>query len=154
MKKFQFTLARLKDYREQILETEKNSLGMLRRELLELQTELDFLYNLIAEKNNELSNMLKTGTTPVEIAVRKRFIASKQQEVIEMQNSIVKKEAQVEEQLQVVLTATRDVSTLEKLEENQLEEYRAAEQKENELFIEEFISNADFRKIQGSPARE
>jgi hypothetical protein len=43
MKKFQFSLARLKKYREQILETEKNSLSILRRQLTALQERLEAL---------------------------------------------------------------------------------------------------------------
>lgn len=148
MKKFRFTLAKLKEYREQTLETEKNSLGILRRELIELQTELEVIFSVVENKNDDLAEILKAGTNPVEIASRKRFIASKQQEAAQKQTEIAVKEAQVEKQVQTVLEATRDVSTLEKLEEAQREEYAAAEQKENELFIEEFVSNADFRKNQ------
>ena len=38
------------------------------------------------------------------------------------------------------------MKTLEKLEEKQLEEYKAAEGKENELFIEEFVSGGTVRR--------
>ena len=48
--------------------------------------------------------------------------------------------------LAVVVDATKDVKTLEKLEEKQLEEYKAAEGKENELFIEEFVSGGAVRR--------
>ena len=61
-------------------------------------------------------------------------------------HQILMKEREIEAQLQVVIEATQEVSKLEKLEEHQIEEYKAAEQKENELFIEEFVSNADWRK--------
>jgi len=47
----------------------------------------------------------------------------------------------------VVVEATKDVKTLEKLEEKQLEEYKALENKENEQFIEEFVSNASIRSM-------
>lgn len=146
MKKFRFTLEKLKDYREKILENEKNRLGILRRELTELQTELEIILNLINLKNDELALSLREGTLPFEIAVKKRYIASLQQQAIEKRGEISKKEAEVEKQLEVVLEATKDLSMLEKLEETQLEAYRAAEQKENELFIEEFVSNKTFRE--------
>lgn len=61
-------------------------------------------------------------------------------------HQILMKEREIEAQLQTVIEATKEVSKLEKLEEHQIEEYRAAEQKETELFIEEFVSNADWRK--------
>ena len=53
---------------------------------------------------------------------------------------------EIEKQLAVVVDATKDVKTLEKLEEKQLEEYKAAEGKENELFIEEFVSGGAVRR--------
>ena len=51
----------------------------------------------------------------------------------------------IEKQLGIVVEATKDVKTLEKLEEKQLEEYKALETKENEQFIEEFVSGAAIR---------
>jgi flagellar FliJ protein len=59
---------------------------------------------------------------------------------------IIAKDTEVQRQLAIVIAATQEVSTLEKLEEKQLEEYRKAAQHEDELFIEEFVQNADFRK--------
>ena len=61
-------------------------------------------------------------------------------------HQILMKEREIERQLEAVVQATQEVSKLDKLEEHQLEEYRAAEQKETELFIEEFVSNSDWRK--------
>ena len=42
----------------------------------------------------------------------------------------------------------KDVRTLEKLEEKQLEDYKAAANKENEQFIEEFVSGQSIRAAQ------
>ena len=64
-------------------------------------------------------------------------------------HQIMLKEREIERQLEVVVEATKEVSKLEKLEEQQIEEYKAAEQKETEAFIEEFVSNADWRKAHG-----
>jgi flagellar FliJ protein len=84
--------------------------------------------------------------TPADFASRKRFITVKQQEGHELRRAIAAKEAQVENQLAVVIEATKDVSTLEKLEERQLDEYKQAQMKEEELFIEEFVSCERVRK--------
>jgi flagellar export protein FliJ len=45
-----------------------------------------------------------------------------------------------------VIAAHIDVSKFEKLKEKKLAEYRFAEQKENEAFIEEFVQNASARE--------
>lgn len=146
MKKFVFTLQRLKEYREQTLDTEKATLGELRAELAQLEAELEDILEELARLNRELLQMYEDITTATDIAVHKRYINSKQQELHQKRHQILMKNRQIEAQLQVVLDATMEVSKLEKLEEHQIEDYKAAEQKENELFIEEFVSNADWRK--------
>ena len=146
MKKFVFTLERLKQYREQTLETEKGTLAELRGELNRQQSELEGILEELARLNRELLEKYQRGTTPTDISVHKRYISAKQQELHMKRHQILMKEREIEAQLQTVIEATKEVSKLEKLEEHQIEEYRAAEQKENELFIEEFVSNADWRK--------
>ncbi|MCL1831797.1 MAG: flagellar export protein FliJ [Oscillospiraceae bacterium] len=146
MKKFQFSMEKLQNYKEQILESEKNSLGILRKELNTLTRQLDDNIKLINMKSDELEySMLKT-ITPADFAARKRFITFKQQEGHEFRRLIALKQAEVEQQLQVVIEATQEVNTLDKLEERQLEEHRYAEMKEEELFIEEFVSGEQFRR--------
>lgn len=149
MKKFVFTLERLKQYREQVLETEKGSLADLRGQLNRLQAELEDILEELARLNRELVEMYERGTTPLDISVHKRYIAAKQQELHMKRHQIMLKEREIERQLEVVVDATKEVSKLEKLEEQQIEEYKAAEQKETEAFIEEFVSNADWRKAHG-----
>jgi len=149
MKKFQFSLAKLKHYKERMEEAEKNNLGILRRELVVLQQQLEEIFAVIELKNAELSEIYIKGTTPVDISVRKRYISARKQDAVEKQIEIFHKEAEVQRQLEVVLELQKEVASLEKLEENQLEEYRAAELKETEQFIDEFMTNADFRKQNG-----
>ena len=146
MKKFVFTLQRLKEFREQTLDTEKGTLAELRAELRELESELQKILEDIARLNRELMELYKKGTTANDIAVHKRYINNKQQELHMKRHQILMQNRKIEQQLQTVIDATKEVSKLEKLEEHQLEDYKAAEQKENEQFIEEFVSNSDWRK--------
>jgi len=146
MKKFEFSLEKLQNYKEQILESEKNTLGILRKELNDLHYTLEELIKLIDLKSDELEYIMIKSVTPADFAARKRFITFKQQEGHELRRAITAKEREVEIQLQVVVEATKEVNTLEKLEERQLEEYRYAEMKEEELFIEEFVSNQRIRQ--------
>ena len=152
MKKFQFSLAKLQSYKEQILESEKNTLGILRRELNLLQLEREELVELIERLSRELGEIMTKGISPADLATRKRFITVKQQEAHQLGRAIALKETQVEKQLQVVIEATKECNTLEKLEERQLEEYKYAESKREEQFIEEFVSNQRARSgsIQGA----
>ncbi|MBP5605595.1 MAG: flagellar export protein FliJ [Ruminiclostridium sp.] len=146
MKKFVFTLQSLKDYREQTLDTEKNTLASMRAELAQLEAELETILEELAKLNRDLLELYKEGTTANDIAVHKRYINNKQQELHMKRHQILMQNRKIEMQLQEVIDATKEVSKLEKLEEHQIEDYKAAEQKETEQFIEEFVSNADWRK--------
>ena len=146
MKKFEFSLAKLKQYKERMLEAEKNNLGILRRDLALLQNQLTDILDEIDLKNSELAIKLQEGTTPIEVQTGKRFVMVRKSDAQMKRIEIMAKEEEIEQQLQVVIGLQQEVASLEKLEEAQLEEYRALELKETELFIDEFITNADFRK--------
>ncbi len=141
MKKFNFTLQSLKNYNDQVLDSEKSVLGRLRAELAEMQAELDAKtaeYELSIDKLNEL---VRGGTTAMRLSLHKKYVSSLQQDIYRIKGRMAQKRDEVEQQLQRVIDATKEVSKLEKLEEKQLEEYRYAAQKEQEQIIEEFVSN-------------
>ena len=146
MKKFVFTLQNLKEFREQTLDTEKGTLAEMRAELVEMEAQLEHILEELAKLNRDLLELYAKGTTANDISVHKRYINAKQQELHQMRHQIVMQNRKIEQQLQAVIDATQELSKLERLEEHQLDDYKAAEQKETEQFIEEFVSNADWRK--------
>ncbi|MBE6889108.1 MAG: flagellar export protein FliJ [Ruminococcaceae bacterium] len=147
MKKFQFSLQKLMDFREQELDRQKNTLSALRVELQNIEEAAEALRVRVAEESAELERKCAQGAQAYEISVRKRYIVTLQQDIHLKEAQAAQKRAEVEAQLNVVVEATKDVKTLEKLEEKQLEEYKALENKENEQFIEEFVSNASIRSM-------
>ena len=72
------------------------------------------------------------------------------QNYLTRQNAIIKREYGVLDQIreeeerkkEEVLEARKESMVIEKLKELRQEEYRKAESRENELFIEEFVSNS------------
>ncbi len=144
MKKFEFTLESLSKYNEQILDSEKNILGKLRAELGELQDELESTNARYDEAREKLAQLLMGGTDAMRLSVSKKYISSLQQDIYRIKAKIAAKNEEIKAQLDKVIEATKEVTKLEKLEEKQREEYKYAEQKESEQFIEEFVSNASF----------
>ncbi|MBD5103870.1 MAG: flagellar export protein FliJ [Ruminococcaceae bacterium] len=142
MKKFQFTLDRIKQYRMQLEEMEKNDLAALRAELSVLREEEDAIKKSIADKTEELRRIYRRGAYPNEISVANRYLTLRKQDLEMKRQEITEKNRQIEKKLEDVLEATKEVKKLEKLEEHQLEEYREQETKENENFIEEFFGGA------------
>ena len=148
MKKFQFTLQKLMDFRQQELDRQKNTLSVLQAELQRIYEEKDELSRKVGEFSAELEEVCRSGAQAYEISVRKRYIVSLQQEIHARELSAAQKQEEINRQLGVVVEATKDVRTLEKLEEKQLEDYKAAANKENEQFIEEFVSGQSIRAAQ------
>lgn len=145
MKKFLFSLQKLKDYKEQILDRQKNLLSLLRSEKIAMTEELECLEICVYKKNQELNEVYRNGATSLAISVHKRYIVSLQQEIKAKQEQILKKDQEIEKQLSVVIEATKELSTLEKLQEKQFEEYSKKSAKESELFIEEFVQNSTYK---------
>ena len=145
MKKFQFTLQKLMDFRQQELDRQKNTLSALQAELQRIYQEKEELIRRVEESSQDLEIICRQGAQAFEVSVRKRYIVSLQQEIHAHDASAAMKQQEINKQLGVVVEATKDVRTLEKLEEKQLEDYRAAATKENEQFIEEFVSGQSIR---------
>lgn len=146
MKKFQFTLAKLLSYKEQVLQKEKNDLAELRRQQMVMADEKQEIIALCSTKNDEFISKSKNGLTMLEIAMQKTFINSLHESIHLKQSEIEKMEVRIQKQLEIVIEATKEISSIEKLKEKQLDEYKKKDQKEQELFIEEFVSNASFYK--------
>lgn len=148
MKKFQFTLQKLMDFRQQELDRQKNTLSALQADLQRIYAEKEQLIKQVEEFSAELETVCRQGAQAFEISVRKRYIVTLQQEIHAKDASAARKQEEINKQLGVVVEATKDVRTLEKLKEKQLEDYKAAANKENEQFIEEFVSGQSIRAAQ------
>ncbi len=145
MKRFEFSLQKLLDFRQQELDRQKNALAMLQADLKRIEEARELLIDKVAEQSEQLERIFTLGATANDISVRKRYIVTLQQEIHIKEQLEIQKKQEIEKQLGVVVEATKDVRTLEKLEEKQLDEYKAASQKENEQFIEEFVSGNAIR---------
>lgn len=145
MKKFQFSLQKLMDFREQELDRQKNTLSMLQADLRRIQEAREVLLDKVDEQSEQLERVCRLGSSASDIAMRKRYIVTLQQEIHLKEQQALQKQQEIEQQLGVVVEATKDVRTLEKLEEKQLEEYNHQAGKENEQFIEEFVSGQTVR---------
>ncbi|MDE7361254.1 MAG: flagellar export protein FliJ [Oscillospiraceae bacterium] len=145
MKRFQFSLQKLMDFREQELDRQKNTLSMLQADLKRIQEAREVLLDKVDEQSEQLERVCRLGSTAYDIAMRKRYIVTLQQEIHLKEQQALMKQQEIEAQLGVVVEATKDVKTLEKLEEKQLEEYNHQAGKENEQFIEEFVSGQTVR---------
>jgi flagellar export protein FliJ len=145
MKKFQFSLGKLKGYREQILDREKNNLAFINAQRQKLEDEKEAARAELRRSTAEFSERAKVGVSIMQMNVFKSYQHSLGIRIKDIDDAIIELSDRIERQLQRVVAATRDVNSLEKLEEKQLEDYNAALLKSNENFIAEYVNNIALR---------
>lgn len=141
MKKFKFTLENVMTLKLSIEENEKSVLADLKAKQTILVDERRVLEDEYIEVIQKKRNILKSGTTPIEMLQISNY-AKEVQYRIDRKNEEIKQLAiEIEKQVEVVKQAATEVKTLEKLKEKQLQDYNVKAAKEIEIAIEEFVSN-------------
>lgn len=146
MKKYEFSLKRIKDYKYQMLSREKNVLAGLRMERRGLEDRIDELDLEYQKINEEMHENFQSGMTVSQINIyefRKNGVREEKRVVLKRMGLL---DISIERQQKKVATLKQETSGFDKLEEKQLEEYIAAVNKEQEDIIAEFVSTSYSRK--------
>ena len=142
MKKFQFSLGRMRDYRERLLEEEKGTLQRYKAERNQIEDKIARLEGEFGELSRRMQEKAEKGTTVIELRKLSAQMDNVRMQIRELEKALTKAEQRVEKQMQVVVEANKEVTKLDKLEEKQLEEYRRQVNKAEEDRIDEFVSQA------------
>ncbi|GHV15316.1 hypothetical protein FACS1894219_12170 [Clostridia bacterium] len=140
MKKFKFNLENVLKYRESIENSEKITLSVYNAKLAALVAELDRLRGEHDKLVEDFEEKGKRGITTMEIHVIHAMTESLERTIERKIEEIDEQKRVVTRQTGIVVRATQDAKTIEKLKENKLKSYNKEERKQNELFIEEFVS--------------
>ena len=147
MKRFEFTLGRIRDYKNSILDKEKNVLSGLRMEKNNIETRLDKLEKMFEEVNTEMHKEFETGMTVSKVKLyeyRKNGIREEKRLLGDRMDFL---DASIERQMKRVQNLKQEVSGYDKLEEKQREEYNKAAEKEQNDIIAEFVSQKITREL-------
>ena len=140
MKKFQFSLGRMRDYRERLLEEEKGTLQRYKAERNQIEDEIARLEGEFGELSRRMQEKAEKGATVIELRKLSAQMDNVRMQIRELEKALTKAEQRVEKQMQVVVEANKEVTKLDKLEERQLESYRQKTQKAEAERIEELVS--------------
>ena len=142
MKKFSFSLQRLLDYREQVLEAERNTLAEMNAVMRQFVKELAEMEEDRANRKQELREVAAKGTGPYELQRHNTYLRSLDEDIHNKRVQIEMQQRVIDRQEERVREAIMEIQAIEKLKEHKVEEYEYLDRKEQELFIEEFVSNA------------
>ena len=146
MKRFEFSLKKLLGYKEQVLKKEKNELANLRKQQNLIVEQRHLATEKKNNKNIEFAAKMSNGLSPQHIACHKQYIDSLTEKIKFFSEEIERMEQGIQCQLDLIVEITKEIETLEKLEEKQLDDYKKKEQKSFDLYIEEFISHRSFHE--------
>ncbi len=107
--------------------------------------ELYRLQQQLKDAQDDFNFRAQKGISAMEMFIFKEHHNSLRLGIEDVKKSIEKLDIAIEKQTGVVTEASKDVKSLEKLEEKQLEDYNFKAAKADEAFIEEYVSGAAVR---------
>lgn len=146
MKKFQFSLSKVLDYKGQVLEREKNYLSHLHFLKKQIEDKMDALHEEFQQVNQRLAEKSAAGISVIQIKSYEYQLQSIRYQMKQLQSENNAISASIEKQIKVVVSISQEISGLDKLEEKQRTEYNMLEAKGSELQIAEFVSSNLIRK--------
>ena len=147
MKRCEFSLSHMRDYKERLLDEELGTLQRLKNERDVIEERIGLLteeFRALSEKSREEQ---EKGTTINEIRKIAAQLDNIRMQLEDLRKRLATAEQKVERQMKVVLAANQEVSKLDKLEERQLEEYRHQVNKAEEDRVDEFVAQSLCRAI-------
>ena len=145
MKKFKFALDSVLSYKQQVLESLQGEHAVILAQVREQEGVLERAWQNYRDCDAEYRQRKAEGITITDAMVYQnglRVLERDIQRETEKLEALRKKE---EKKRQEVVDAKIDTSSIEKLKEHKLEDYHKAEQKAEEVLIDEFVSSARAR---------
>ena len=146
MKKFEFSLEQIRNYKIQILDKEKKTLGSLKRRRDEIAEKICSMERFRDEKTAQVQQKQIEGVSLGELLSLSFLIENTRKQIEVLQIELCKAEELVEAQRKIVLAIYQEKTGMDKLEEKQTEEYRLLEAKAIEGEVMQAIANNMMRK--------
>lgn len=142
MKKFSFSLETVLSYKEQVLNSLKNEHAQI---LLEVRKKEKQIEDMVAKYDDlvaEFNENKLVGMTIEHLRMYEAYLDGLFGNIKEEKKKLEKLYVKENEKKQQVIHQKQDTISIEKLKEKKLNQYRKEEQKQEELFINEFVSHA------------
>lgn len=142
MKKFSFRLEPVLKYKNDRLEVLKNEHAKIVNKIMKQEEKIKELENSRRQYEGAFNQKKLQGILPIE-AINYQNYLDRQNYIIKREYTVLKKIRDEEsEKKDQILEAKKESLSIEKLKEINMEQYRKDVNRENELFIEEFVSNS------------
>ena len=140
MKKFQFSLDHVLDYKQQVLEGVQNEHAILMQQVRSQEELLEGLRQRYQDCNRELREAEAVGITVAEAMRLESGLRFWEREIVKNEKLLDQYRKEAEEKRRQVVAARQDTASLEKLKDKKHTDYRREVQKGEEQFIEELVA--------------
>jgi len=140
MKKFKFSLDSVLSYKQQILDALQAEYGEIAAQVRFKEEELDRLWQNYRLYNSEYKENVSVGLAMSDVLVYQSRLRAMEKEIQTETLQLEALKKKEEEKRAEVVEAKKESTSIEKLKEKKLTDYRKQETKDEEQFIEEFVS--------------
>ena len=140
MKKFNFTLGTVLNYKNQVLDSLKNEHAKILARINEQEKVIHNLEEEYKKCNNDFNQKKMEGSTIIESIGFEAYLRKLEVSIKQEEKKLALIKVEEENKRMEVVAAKQDTSSLEKLKEKKLEIYHKEEQKAEEALVEEFVS--------------
>lgn len=142
MKKFQFSLDTVLDYKQQVLTSLQSEHGVILLRVRQQEEVLEQTEHAHRELNEEFTRRRAEGISIKDALMLESGLRVLERDIDREAQKLLALQKQEEKKRDEVIEAKKETSSLEMLRDKKLEQYRKEEAKQDELFIEEIVTTA------------
>ena len=142
MKKFQFSLDTVLDYKQQVLTSLQSEHGAILLRVRQQEEVLEQTEHAHRELNEEFTRRRAEGISIKDALILESGLRVLERDIDREAQKLLALQKQEEKKRDEVIEAKKETSSLEMLRDKKLEQYRKEEAKQDELFIEEIVTTA------------
>lgn len=140
MKKFSFSLETVLDYKNQALDALRMEHGAILAQVRAQEKVIEDLEAEYRQSDADFTQRKLEGINILDAMSYEAYLRSLERKLQEEYRKLERLRKREEDKRAQVVEARKETATIEKLKEHKLEDYRKAEQKDEEKRIEEFVS--------------
>lgn len=140
MKKFSFSLGTVLEYKNQVLDSLQNDHANAVKQMLAQEEEVEQLKQQYISCNQMFNEKKSLGLTVVEALSYESYLRNLEEKMKQEYKKLEECKREEERRRNAVVEAKKETSSIEKLKEKKLEQYHKEVQKNEELFVEEFVT--------------
>ena len=140
MKKFQFSLDTVLDYKQQVLTSLQSEHGAILLRVRQQEEVLEQTEHAHRELNEEFTRRRAEGISIKDALMLESGLRVLERDIDREAQKLLALQKQEEKKRDEVIEAKKETSSLEMLRDKKLEQYRKEEAKQDELFIEEIVT--------------